>query len=94
MPRERKHIKPERERKNNYKEELNPGSKIPEQWSNGSGLYKEGTAHLKDDRGLIGRTHTVAQGKIKAWRYLGKDKYYYLGEFATGQEARRALVGN
>lgn len=80
----------ERKRPSENLSDLNPGS-IPEQWQNGSGYYREGTAHLKSDEGLMGRTHNLGPGRVKAWRYLGKDKYFYLGEFGDGHAARQEI---
>ena len=73
----------ERERK------LNPEA-IPNEWPNGSGLYREGTGHLKSDKGLLGRSFRRGD-KTATWRYLGRDKYRYLGEFASDLEARMAI---
>jgi hypothetical protein len=70
---------------------MEPGT-IPKQWPNGSGLYKEGTAHLKSDKGLIGRTvRGSISGRVRAWKYLGRGKYRYLGEYPDTLEAMAAL---
>lgn len=66
--------------------------KIPEQWPNGSGVYKEGTAHLKNDTGLIGRiVRGTLSGRMRVWKYLGGGKYKYVGEFADTSESINAL---
>ncbi len=66
-------------------------SDIPDEWSNGSGLYKQGTAHLPDDRGLLGRTENRG-GKVAAWMYKN-GKYLYLGEFVTYIRAQQVILG-
>lgn len=64
---------------------------VPEEWPNGSGLYREGTAHLKSDKGLLGRTFR-RNGKYPAWRYVN-GKYVFLGEYATAQRAMDMITG-
>lgn len=65
-------------------------SEPPKQWPNGSGFFREGTAHLKSDKGLLGRT-VRRDNKTAAWRYMGYKQYKYLGEFPDTLAAMRAI---
>lgn len=79
-----------RERNKPEKESVDPGA-IPKVWPNGSGYYKQGTAHLKDESGLIGRIIRGESGKAKAWKKVAEGKYHYLGLFASPMTAMQRL---
>lgn len=64
-------------------------SDTPKEWPNGSGLYRKGMAGSQ--KGLLGRTVRFGSGKVRAWRYLARDKYSYLGEFKSDLDARLAI---
>ena len=67
-----------------------PGD-IPADWPNGSGLYREGTAH-KGDAGLIGRMVRQGGGRYRVWAYKA-GKYLYLGEYENHLRAFNVLLG-
>lgn len=60
--------------------------RIPDQWPNGSALYRVKSV---DERILLGRTYREGD-KHKAWSYKNS-KYVFLGEFNSDLEARIAV---
>ncbi len=66
-------------------------SDIPDEWPNGSSVHRQGTAHHKDNRGLIGRAFRRGD-KTAAWLYKN-GKYLYLGEYATYIRAQQVILG-
>lgn len=63
-----------------------PLNAIPEEWPNGSGVYRQGTAHLKTDTGLLGRIVRRDGNKFGVWRFVS-GKYVYIGDFETHTRA-------
>ena len=67
-------------------------NEAPAQWPNGSGIYRQDTAHKGRESDLLGRT--VKRGdKFAAWRMV-RGQYMYLGEYGSFLRALRGIAGN
>jgi len=76
---------------------LQPGA-IPDMWPNGSGLYKQGMApgpswKSNENKGLLGRIVRQDNGQYKVWKYMGNERYFYCGLFATQTKAHARITG-
>lgn len=72
---------------------VNPDAQ-PEAWPNGSGVFRTGTAHLKSDKGLLGRIIAADDRTFfRLWRYCGAGRYVFAGRFRSWHVALEKLRG-